>query len=45
MGPAFLNLKVICECLAKAIIRHLEFSHGTFLFLEDLKKSEEMQEV
>lgn len=41
MGPAFLNLKAMCFCLAKAILRHLEFSRGTFLFLEDLRKQEE----
>lgn len=38
MGPAFLNLKVMCQCLASAIMKHLEFSKGTYLFLEDLKE-------
>ena len=36
MGPAFLNLRVMCKCLAKAIMKHLQYSKGTYLFLEDL---------
>ena len=36
MGPAFLDLKVMCRCLARAIKKHLEFSKGEYLFLEDL---------
>lgn len=36
MGPAFLNLKVMCQCLAKAIMKHLQFSKGIYMFLEDL---------
>lgn len=41
MGPGFLNLKVMCQCLAKAIMKHLEFSRGTYLFLSDLKAAGE----
>lgn len=37
MGPAFLNLKLMCQCLARAVTKHLEFSKGSYLFLEDLK--------
>jgi len=36
MGPAFLDLKVVCQCLARAIMRHLQFSKGIYMFLEDL---------
>jgi hypothetical protein len=36
MGPAFLNVKVMCQCLARAVMKHLEFSKGSYLFLEDL---------
>lgn len=39
MGPAFLNLKIMCKCLAKAIMKHLIFSKGKYLFLEDLQNS------
>ena len=42
MGPAFLNLKVMCQCLASAIMKHLQFSKGTFLFLDDLKTAEHL---
>ena len=37
MGPAFLDLKVMCQCLARAIKKHLSFSKDTYLFLEDLQ--------
>ena len=40
MGPAFVDLKVMCKCLARAIKKHLEFSKG-FLFLEDLQKEQD----
>lgn len=45
MGPGFLNLKVMCRCLARALLRHLRFSKGTHLFLEDLKLSEADEDV
>jgi hypothetical protein len=41
MGPAFLNLRVMCECLARALSKHMEFSKGIYLFLEDLEKAED----
>lgn len=40
MGPAFLDLKVVCQCLARAIMRHLQFSKGIYMFLEDLQQAE-----
>ncbi len=42
MGPAFLDPKVMCQCLARAIMKHLQFSKGSYLFLEDLKNAEDM---
>ncbi len=38
MGPAFLNLDVMCRCLAKAVKKHLDYSKGKFLFIEDLQE-------
>lgn len=38
MGPAFLNLDLMCRCLAKAVKKHLDYSKGKFLFLEDLQE-------
>jgi hypothetical protein len=45
MGPAFLNLNLICQCLAKAIMRHLQFSQGRYMFLEDLQKAQHCENV
>ena len=42
MGPGFLNLKVMCKSLARALVKHLQFSKGKHLFLEDLKSAEEI---
>jgi hypothetical protein len=36
MGPAFLDLKVMCKALGRAIMKHLQFSKGSYLFLDDL---------
>ena len=44
MGPAFLNLKVMCQCLARAIMKHLQFSQGKYLFLDDLKAADNIFE-
>mmetsp|Transcript_36783 Transcript_36783/g.27220 ORF Transcript_36783/g.27220 Transcript_36783/m.27220 type:complete len:120 (+) Transcript_36783:464-823(+) len=44
MGPGFLNLKLMCSCLARAVMKHLEFSHGEYLFLEDLKEQKTLEE-
>jgi hypothetical protein len=38
MGPAFVDLRVMNQCLARAIMKHLDFSRGNYLFLEDLQK-------
>lgn len=35
MGPTFFNLRIVCECLGRALRRHLEFSFGVFWFLDD----------
>lgn len=34
-GPTFFNLRIVCECLGRALRRHLEFSFGVFWFLDD----------
>ena len=40
MGPGFINLRFMCHCLARAIMRHLEFSQGNW-FLQDLQSAED----
>lgn len=39
MGPAFFNLRLICDCLGKALRRHIEYSQGVFWFLDELKEA------
>lgn len=34
MGPAFFNLRLICDCLGRALRRHIEYSQGVFWFLD-----------
>ena len=36
MGPAFLNLRFMCHCLARAIKMHLDFNDSNALFMQDL---------
>jgi len=33
MGPGFINLRFICHCLGRAIMKHMEFSRGEYWFL------------
>ena len=35
-GPHFFNLRIMCHCLGAAVKRHIDFSRGTFQFLDDL---------
>jgi len=35
MGPGFFNLRIICDCLGKAIRRHIDYSEGELWFLDD----------
>ena len=35
MGPSFFNLRIICDCLGKAIRRHIDYSEGELWFLDD----------
>lgn len=37
MGPAFFNLRLICDCLGRALRRHIVYSQGVFWFLDQLK--------
>ena len=37
MGPGFINLRFVCHCLARAIMRHLEFNKDEHWFLQDLQ--------
>jgi len=39
MGPAFFNMRIICDCLGKAIRRHIDFSEGEYWFLDDKKEA------
>ena len=40
----YLDLKQICYCLARALMRHIEFSRGHF-FLDDLKNEAKKHQV
>ena len=40
MAPGYLSLDMMSRCLAKAIMKHLEYSKGIYLFIDDLKKEE-----
>lgn len=41
MGPAFFNLRLICDCLGRALRRHIEYSQGVFWFLDQLKEAKQ----
>jgi len=43
MGPAFLSLDVMCQCLAKAIMKHLHYSKGVHLFVDELHGGGELE--
>lgn len=34
MGPAFFNLRLICDCLGRAVRRHIEYSQGRYWFID-----------
>ena len=36
MGPAFFNLRIMCDCLGMAIKRHIDFSQNKYWFLDEL---------
>lgn len=38
MGPGFMNLRFMCDCLARAIKKHIDFSKGDYWMLEDLHR-------
>ena len=38
MGPAFFNIRIICDCLGLAIRRHMDFSQGRW-FLDQLNEA------
>ena len=44
MAPGYLNLDVMCRSLAKAIMKHLEYSKGKYLFVDELKKNSDDME-
>ena len=35
MGPAFFNIRIICDCVGRALRRHMDFSQGHW-FLDEL---------
>lgn len=37
-GPAFFNLRIMCDCLGKAIMRHIDYSEGELWFLDQKKE-------
>lgn len=41
MGPAFLNMRLMCVCLGRAIRRHLDFNPDNCNFLDEKKKSKQ----
>lgn len=45
MGPAFFNLRLICDCLGRALRRHIEYSQGVFWFLDQLKDAKKERRV
>jgi hypothetical protein len=34
-GPTFFNLRIMCECLGRAMRRHIDFSQSEFWFLDE----------
>ena len=36
MGPSFFNLRLICDCIGRALRRHIDYSHSEFWFLDEL---------
>jgi uncharacterized protein VirK/YbjX len=44
MAPGFVNLRFMCHCLAKAIMRHLDFSKNHW-FLQDLHQAQATQDL
>ena len=43
-GPTFFNLRIMCQCLGRALRRHCEFSKDTYWFLDELKENDELEE-
>jgi hypothetical protein len=35
MGPGFFNLRIMCDCLGKAIRRHIDYSESELWFIDD----------
>jgi len=44
MGPAFFNIRIICDCLGRAIRRHIDFSQGRS-FLDELNEAKKERKV
>lgn len=42
MAPTFFNLRLICDCLGRAMRRHMDYSYGVFWFLEDLARAKKI---
>jgi len=45
MGPAFFNLRLICDCLGRAIRRHIDYSQGIHWFLDELKEAKKERKI
>lgn len=39
VGPAFFNVRIVCDCLGKAIKRHIDFSQKEYWFLDELNQA------
>jgi len=44
-GPHFFNLRIMCHCLGVAIKRHIDFSRGTYSFLDELNEAKENEKA
>jgi len=42
MGPAFFNIRIICDCVGRAIRRHMDFSKGHW-FLDELNEAKKQR--
>lgn len=52
MAPAFFNLRIICDCLGRAIRRHIDFSQPTLngeevtcWFLDELNEAKKQSKL
>ena len=44
MGPAFFNIRIMCDCLGRAMRRHMDFSQGHW-FLDELNEAKKKRKM